>query len=146
MTLVKFNNPKSPMQTFNDYIDDFFGRDVAPFVSKTFGYNPPVNVKESDSSFVIEMAAPGKDKNDFNLELNENMLTISSETENKTEEKNEKFTRREFSHSSFSRTFTLPDNVNQSMIEASYENGILKVNLPKKEVAKTKVAPKIKVK
>ena len=131
MTLLKLNNPKNPMQLFNDYMDDFFGNDLMMRTSKMYSAVPPVNVKETNSNFQLELAVPGKKKEDFKITLNENMLTISSEFVKSEEEKNEKFTRKEFIQSSFSRTFTLPDNVNASEIGAEYNNGILKIVLPK---------------
>ncbi|HEX9979326.1 MAG TPA: Hsp20/alpha crystallin family protein [Flavobacterium sp.] len=96
---------------------------------------PPVNIRETDSSFMVELSAPGKSKEDFNIEIDNDLLTISSEfkSENTTEEG--KFTRREFTCSSFKRSFTLPETVKEDDITASYENGILKISLPKKDEA-----------
>ena len=131
MTLLKLNNPKNPMQLFNDYMDDFFGNDLMMRTSKMYSAVPPVNVKETNSNFQLELAVPGKKKEDFKITLNENMLTVSSEFVKSEDEKNEKFTRKEFIQSSFSRTFTLPDNVNAAEIGAEYNNGILKIVLPK---------------
>ena len=92
------------------------------------------------------MAAPGFSKDEFRIELNNDLLTISSEkkVENETKE-GENFTRREFSYQSFSRSFTLPNTVNSDKIGAKYENGILKVLIPKKEEAKPKPAKQIKI-
>jgi len=99
---------------------------------------PAVNVKENSDAFSVEVAAPGKAKEDFNLELNHNVLTISSETkeERNSENESEKFTRREYSYRSFKRSFTLPESVDSTKISANYENGILTVNLPKRDEAK----------
>jgi HSP20 family protein len=85
----------------------------------------------------VELAAPGKKKEDFNIELEDNVLTISSEARSEKEEKDNegKYTRREFSYSSFKRAFTLPETVNDYEINASYENGVLHITLPKKEEA-----------
>jgi len=101
---------------------------------------PAVNIQETEDNFLVEVAAPGKVKEDFNIELNNDVLTISSEakkenTETKKEGKG-KFTRREFSYSTFKRAFSLPETVDSSKINASYENGVLLINLPKKEEAK----------
>jgi HSP20 family protein len=98
---------------------------------------PAVNIKETDTNFGIELAAPGKTKEDFNIEIDHNVLTISSEEKNEKEEKNTegKYTRREFSYSSFRRAFTLPESVNADSINATYENGVLHVTLPKREEA-----------
>jgi len=105
------------------------------------GFNTPaVNVKESDNDFVIELAAPGLVKKDFNIELDNEVLTISSEVKKETTEEKDNYTRKEFGYSAFKRSFTLPDTVDIVDILASYNNGILSVKLPKKEEAK--VQPK----
>ncbi len=100
---------------------------------------PAVNIEEKEDRFSLELAAPGKSKKDFNIELDNELLTISSEIkeENKTEDNKRQFTRREFSFESFKRSFTLPDSIDTSKIKASYKNGILIVDLPKREEAKT---------
>ncbi|HEU5366741.1 MAG TPA: Hsp20/alpha crystallin family protein, partial [Hanamia sp.] len=84
----------------------------------------------------VSLAAPGLKKEDFKINLEGNMLTISSEKEEKNEEKDEKYTRQEYSYSSFERSFTLPDEVNQDKIDAHYQDGVLNLVLPKKEEAK----------
>ena len=98
---------------------------------------PAVNIKETDTAFGLELAAPGKTKEDFIIEIDHNVLTISSETKNETEqtENNGRYTRREFSYTSFRRAFTLPETVNTDAINAVYENGVLLITLPKKEEA-----------
>ena len=103
---------------------------------------PAVNIMESEDNFMVAVAAPGRSKKDFNIELDNDVLTISSETkqENENNERNEKFTRREFSYSSFKRAFSLPDSVDSEKISASYKNGVLEISLPKREEAK--VQPK----
>ncbi|GGX09270.1 Hsp20/alpha crystallin family protein [Aquimarina muelleri] len=106
------------------------------------GFNTPaVNIKETDDEYTLELAAPGLIKEDFNIELNNDLLIISSEKkiENESEEKG-RYTRKEFSYTSFKRSFTLPETANADKIEASYENGMLLIKLPKKEEAK--VQPK----
>lgn len=97
---------------------------------------PSVNVKELDNGFEIHVAAPGIKKEDLKINLERNVLTISSETKTENQEKDEKgaFTRREFNYSSFSRAFTLPEDAEPEKIEATYEDGILKITIPKKEV------------
>lgn len=99
---------------------------------------PAVNIMETEDSFNVEVAAPGKTKEDFNIELDNDVLTISSEDkkENETTEKNGRFTRKEFSYSTFKRAFSLPDSVDSAKISASYNNGVLEIALPKKEEAK----------
>lgn len=103
---------------------------------------PAVNVKETENEFVLEVAAPGMKKEDIQLELDDQVLTISSEKkeEKETESEKEKFTLREFSYSSFKRSFTLPESIDSSKIAADYTDGVLKIELPKREEAK--VQPK----
>lgn len=124
----------------NSFFDDFLTRDLFEFNRPKFSGSqmtlPSVNVKELDNGFEIHVAAPGIKKENFKINLERNILTISSETKTENEEKDEKgtFTRREFNYSSFSRSFTLPEDAEPEKIEASYEDGILKVTVPKKEV------------
>tara|TARA_R110002050_G_scaffold1281_1_gene9129 strand:- start:15890 stop:16327 length:438 start_codon:yes stop_codon:yes gene_type:complete len=100
---------------------------------------PAVNIKENDASFVLELAVPGRKKEDFKIEIDNDLLTISTESKNETSnekvEDSIKYTRKEFSFSSFKRAFTLPETVNIDKIEAGYEDGILSFKLPKKEEA-----------
>lgn len=107
---------------------------------------PAVNITEEKNEYLVSLAAPGMKKDDFKIDVDGNMLTISSQQEVEKEEKETKFTRREYSYSSFSRSFTLPDEVNKEKIEAKYEDGILKVSLPRKEEAKKPTAKNIAVK
>ena len=96
---------------------------------------PAVNIKETDKSFELDLAVPGMDKKDFKIELNDASITISAKHENKIEETNEKerYSRREFSYQSFSRSFVLAEDlVDTEAINAKYENGILNVSIPKK--------------
>lgn len=120
---------------WNEWFDNggFFGR-----VMKV----PAVNVTENDDAFTVSMAAPGLKKKDFKIDVEGNMLTISSEKEESKEEKEEKFTRKEYSYSSFSRSFAIPEFVNKDKIDAVYEDGILKLTLPKMEEFKKAAATK----
>jgi HSP20 family protein len=113
----------------NDFFD-WSNRNYSP----TNTTIPSVNIKENDDEFEVELAAPGLVKSDFNIELNKDLMTISSEkkTENETNE-GKQFARREFSYQSFSRSFYLPNSADAEKIKARYENGILKVSIPKKE-------------
>lgn len=98
---------------------------------------PAVNIKEDDTSFNLELAVPGRKKDDFKIEIDNDLLTISSESKKEIANENEvdtvKYTRREFSSTAFKRSFTLPETVNADKIEAAYEDGILSFKLPKKE-------------
>lgn len=108
---------------------------------------PAVNIQESDENFKVEVAAPGKSKEDFNIELDNDVLTISSEDkrENESTEQNGRFTRKEFSYSTFKRAFSLPDSVDSAKISASYNNGVLEISLPKKEEAKVQARRMIEI-
>ncbi len=106
---------------------------------------PSVNIKEGKDEYAIEVAAPGFDKKDFRIDLNNNVLEISSEKEVKEENKDEKVMRREFRYSSFKRTFTLPDTVDTEKIKASYKDGILSISVPKKDEAKVKPTKQIAI-
>jgi HSP20 family protein len=146
MTLVKSNKSGNFFPTL---LSDFFDNDK--FLSNKWfekEYNrtvPAVNVKENKDSFSIEFAAPGFKKGDFNINVDENVLTISAEKQEEAKEDNEEYTRREFSYSSFSRSFTLPQSVNPDKIDAKYSEGILHLIIPKKEEAKKQPKKEIKV-
>jgi HSP20 family protein len=107
---------------------------------------PAMNIKETKNDFEIEMAAPGLTKNDFNITIDDGVLTISSEKEEKTEEKEEGYLRREFSYRTFTRSMSLPETVDESKdVKAEYHDGVLKLVLHKKPEEKSKVAKTIKV-
>ena len=145
MSLVKFSNQMPSL------IDRFFENDMFDWSNRNYSNTntslPAVNIKEDRASFEVDVSAPGFEKGDFKIELNNNLLTISSEkkVENETTE-GQQFTRREFSYQSFCRSFTLPEEVEGEKISAKYENGILSVNIPKKEEAKTKPVKQIEIK
>jgi len=129
-------------------VDEFFNGDLFPrfFDSDTRHSLPAVNIIEGKDDFRIEVAAPGLNKEDFKVNLENNVLTISSEKEEKNEEKNEeKVMRREFSYYSFSRSFTLPQTVYAEKIKATHKDGVLNIVIPKKDEAKEKPAREIKI-
>ena len=107
---------------------------------------PAVNITEQKNEYLVSLAAPGLRKENFKIDVDGNMLTISSEKEESKEEKDKKFNRKEYSYSSFSRSFTLPEEINKEKIEAKYEDGVLKISLPRKEEAKKPAAKTIAVK
>lgn len=107
---------------------------------------PAVNIVEKQDHFEISLAAPGMKKDDFNIDVEGNMLTISAETEEQKQEKDDRHTRREFNYTSFSRAFTLPEGVKKDQIDASYNNGLLKLVLPKTEEARKLASRHINVK
>jgi HSP20 family protein len=99
---------------------------------------PAANVTEGDSSYTIKMAVPGLEKDDFNVEIDNNVLTVSSKKEKSAETQEDNFTRKEYSYSSFKRSFSIPENTNTDSIEANYKNGELILTIPKKEVTVSK--------
>jgi len=107
---------------------------------------PSVNISEDDNSFNLKLAAPGLHKSDFKIDVAGDILTISAEKEDNKEEKDEKFTRKEYNFTSFSRSFTLPDNIEKEKISAGYENGILKLVIPKDGKVVKEAQKKIEVK
>lgn len=144
MALVRFQDQLPSL--FNRFFEnDLFDWSTRNF-SDTNTTLPSVNIKEDDNGFEVEMAAPGLEKKDFKIELLNNVLTVSCEKKMETETKEgQRFTRQEFSFQSFSRSFTLPYSVEGEKIMAKYENGILKVAIPKKEEAKPKPLKQIEV-
>ncbi|MDX1667248.1 MAG: Hsp20/alpha crystallin family protein [Saprospiraceae bacterium] len=114
-------------------MDRFFGDDLS-----RFSWMPAVNIRETDDKFFIEVAAPGLKKNDFKVTVEKNVLNIQTELEEKDEEMNENFTRKEFSYRSFSRSFVLPEYVDPENITARYDDGILRLSLKKKVEMKPK--------
>ena len=106
---------------------------------------PGVNIVENDKDFTFEMAAPGFQKNDFKVEIEDNVLNITAEKEEQEEEEDKNYKRKEYSYNSFTRSFTLPENSITEKLDAKYENGILKLTLPKKEITVSKAAKEIKV-
>ena len=107
---------------------------------------PSVNITENKDEYMVAVAVPGMKKDDFKIAIEGNLLTISCEKDETKEEKDNKFTRKEYNYSSFSRSFTLPDEVNKEKIDAKYEDGLLKLLLPRKEEAKKPAAKQIAVK
>lgn len=107
---------------------------------------PAVNITEHEKEYQVALAAPGLKKDDFKIDMDGNMVTISSEKEESKEDKDKRYTRKEYSYSSFSRSFTLPEDVNRDKIEARYEDGVLTLLLPRKEEAKKPAGKQIAVK
>lgn len=144
MTLIKWRGINDALpSTFSNWIEDFFNETSLPRWAG-LSARPAVNIRETDKSFVLEVAAPGYRKEDFRVSVENDLLTISCEQENKVEESEKNYTRREFSYSSFSRSFTLPESVNADNIKGNYNNGILTIELPKKpEAAKVKKTVKV---
>ncbi len=134
MTYSKFHSVP-PSASVNKWIDTLFNTTLADAMGTDFTVSSPsVNVEEHETHFIMALAAPGLVKSDFNINIENNLLTISAEKKSESEEKSEgKYTRREFNFSSFKRSFQVDDNINQEGIVATYENGVLNITLPKKE-------------
>lgn len=133
---------------FPSLVDEFFSNDLFPkffFESEKMSNMPAVNIIEGKDDFRIEVAAPGLDKKDFKIDLDNNVLTVSSEKEEKHEENADHFMRREFSYSRFSRSFALPESVDAEKISANHKDGVLTIVVPKKEEAKVKPVKQIKI-
>lgn len=130
MSIVKRNN-----LVFPSLMNDFFRPDWFGGVDRYDSNIPAVNIKENERDFELELAVPGMKKDDFNVEVDKNVLTISAETKSNDEVSEDNYTRREFAFSSFKRAFTLPETINDGKIDASYKDGVLKLTLPKKEEA-----------
>lgn len=143
MTLARF------LRQFPDLFDRFLESDLFNIANRNFSNTnttlPSVNIKETQDGFEVEMAAPGLTKEDFKIEVNNYMLTISSEKRDEGEVKEGDYTRREFSYQSFTRSFALPLTVDSEKINAKYENGILLVEIPKREEAKPKPLRQISI-
>jgi len=137
MTLVKFNNGQRKQMVsprLVDVFDSIFNEQHAN--ATTALRTPAVNVAESENGFDIELAAPGLKKEDFKINLDKNLLTVSAEVKKEEAAEVKKYNKKEFSFNSFSRTFTLPETVDYTKIEAEYTDGILKLTIAKKEEAK----------
>jgi HSP20 family protein len=141
MKLIRFNNQPN----YFNLLDNFFEREFSELTEKNCGFLPATNIIDKKEAFELELAVPGMKKEDFKISLENNFLTISSEIECKKPEEDSTYTRKEFSYCSFSRSFTLPKTVNTETINAQYENGLLKISLPKKEELINKVQKEIQV-
>jgi HSP20 family protein len=127
--------------SWSDWLDDVFNRDFPSVITSNFNSGmtlPKVNIKESADAFTVEMAIPGLKKSDFHIDIENQSLCISTEIKQENEQSEENYTRREFGYSSFKRTFSLPESVDDDKIDAKYSDGILSILLPKKEEAKQK--------
>jgi len=141
---------ESAPSLFNDFFrpwESLFDFNGGSLLNNLRTFNvPAANITENKDNFEVSLAAPGMKKDDFNIDVEGNSLTISAEKEEKKEEKDERYSRKEFNYTSFSRSFTLPEGINKDRIDASYDNGLLKIYLPKTEEAKKLAAKHITVK
>jgi HSP20 family protein len=139
MTLVKFN--RRPFEgSFNNLVDDLFAN-FPVFAGSDAGQpskaSVPVNISETEKNYHIEIVAPGYEKADFKISIDDQILTISAEKQNEVKEENKKQIRNEYNYRSFKRSFTLDEKTDVAGIDAKYVNGVLTLNLPKKEEVKT---------
>jgi HSP20 family protein len=142
MTLVKLN--QRPLdKRVNSLFEDFFSNFPSRILNEEFsGYNQavPENIRENANAFILEVVAPGMDKGDFKVNIDNNILTITAEKKAETKDENERHVRREFNYKSFTRSFTVNESIQGDKIQARYENGVLYIDLPKKE--EVKISPK----
>ena len=127
-----------PFYLSNLFDDNFFQADST---SST----PAVNIREDEKNYILELAIPGINKKDLKIDINEDVITVSSETTNESEENKNDYKKREFSYSSFCRSFYVPENVAREKIGAKYKDGILYVELPKQEVDKSKISRQVSI-
>jgi HSP20 family protein len=139
MTLVKFKN-RPVEQNFNNLMDDFFAGFPSIYkedIAKGNFKNPvPVNIKETENSYLLEVVAPGLEKEDFKIQLDKNLLTIEAEKKAENEQSSEKYLRTEYRFNAFKRSFTVDEKIDIENIDAKYVNGILTLNLPKQAEVK----------
>jgi HSP20 family protein len=141
MTQTRFN--RKPFEgSFNSFVDDLF-TELPAFIKNEFNQTVrksfvPANVKETEKSYQLEIVAPGFEKSDFKISLDQNLVTISGEKKNETKE-NEKQIRNEYNYHSFKRSFTIDEKIDATGISANYVNGVLILNLPKQEEVKAPV-------
>lgn len=137
MTLIPYRNVRTS-KWMNDLFDNFINHPVAGFDSREVMFSrPSVNIREEKDEFVVEIASPGLKKSDFTLKVEDGKLTVSVDNEKNVEEKEEgKYFRREFNYARFQRVFQLPETVDSEKTNASYNDGVLAIHLPKMEAAK----------
>jgi len=141
MTLVKLN--QRPLERrMNTLFEDFFNQFPSRLIDdlEVMTNSVPVNIRETEKAYIIDVFAPGMEKSDFKVNVDNSALTISAEKKTETSKETERMVRREFNYKSFARTFNLDDSIKSDKILAKYENGVLNIELPKKE--EVKIHPK----
>ena len=134
MTLLERRNQLNPLQ--RTFWNDLFDRELTwPSLFRDGEMLPAVNIRDEEKQYDIEFAVPGYKKDDFNVSVEHGVLTVKAEVNNEHEENHNGYSRKEFSYKSFERNFTLPDNVFEEKINCKFENGILKVHVPKNKIA-----------
>jgi len=127
------------------YMPNFFDDDFLPALTNRTSSMPAVNIKEDEKNYILDLAIPGMDKKDLKIDINEDVLTISSESKEETSEERDGYKKKEFNYSSFCRSFYIPENVNRDKIEANYKDGILTVSLPKMEEEKKNLSRQVTI-
>lgn len=147
MSLIKFRNNSPIVDPFHNLLDEFFGHDFfeRPAVAMR-SKMPAANINETENGYEVQLAAPGMKKADFDISVNDQVLTIRSESKSEKEESKNKYSVREFNYSTFSRSFYLPESADAENISATYTDGILAVNIPKKQEVAQNNNRKIEVK
>ena len=140
MTLIKWQH-RNPL---SDMVNNIFDNDLGDFFGKRFS-DPAANIIENPEAFKLEIAAPGMNKEDFRINLENNILTLSAELDDQKREEGKNYTRKEFYYGSFSRAFTLPKSIDLDKIRADYEAGILRVTLPKRDEARLDLKKEIPI-
>ncbi|HYF67776.1 MAG TPA: Hsp20/alpha crystallin family protein [Ohtaekwangia sp.] len=145
MSIIRYNSAVNDFipTSFSNMIDRFFNDSIARSGGSQYSFVPRVDIVEDEKGFEIQVAVPGMNKEDFKIDLNDNYLTISGERKFTKERKENNFRSIETQYGSFSRSFSLPDNVDASKISAKYNNGILELNVPKDEKKITKASIKV---
>jgi len=126
---------RNSLLPIDSLMDELFGKSISDFIGSDFTFNQPsVNIIETDALYKIQLAAPGLEKTDFKIEIDKGHLKISSVKEAVESEDKSKYTRREFSYKSFTRSFRLPEHIDEDSVHAKYENGVLEIDLKKKPI------------
>ncbi|MHA7056371.1 Hsp20/alpha crystallin family protein [Aquimarina sp. M1] len=155
-TLVTTNNGSTAnnnsnsltFKTWPSWIDELFNRDLPSVFTSNFNTGltlPKVNIRETKNAYFVDMAVPGLKKSDFHIDLDNQILSISTETKDSDGSNGDQYTRREFGYASFKRSFSIPETIMEDKIEAAYSDGVLSIHLPKKEEAIQKPPRSIKI-
>lgn len=134
MTVLRYNNSAKNNPAFNNLLSDLFPH--TPSMYREQHRNVPVNIHETENEYLLEVVAPGWNKEDFTISLENNLLTVALDKKEEPAKETEKFIRREYKFSSFKRSFTVDDKIDADAVSAQYVNGVLTLNLPKKEEVK----------
>ncbi|MDX1667130.1 MAG: Hsp20/alpha crystallin family protein [Saprospiraceae bacterium] len=146
MAITRWRNVEYPTTNFSQWIEDFFNDRMDRVYTGSNLSLPAVNVMERNDEFLLELAAPGMVRDDFNIKVENGVMTISAQHKEEKERDFDDYTRREFNYSTFERRFTLPENVEEEKINAKYENGVLRISIPKLETTKAELSRTIDVK